>query len=433
MKGKKDLYNDIGQQMYQWAEDLFPIHRSLTGDGVRTTLRYLKEKMPGLKIHDIQSGSRVFDWTVPDEWNVSEAYIEDKNGRKIVDIKDHNLHLVGYSVPVDIWLSREELDNHLHSLPDLPDAIPYITSYYHRKWGFCLPHNTREALTDGLYHAVVKSELKKGVMNYADLVIPGETEKEIFFSTYICHPSMGNNELSGPVLATALAKYVSSLSNRKYTYRFAFLPETIGAIAYLSRNLKELKECVEAGFMLTCVGDEKSWSFLPSRKADTKADRAAKTVLEENEIEYKEYSFLRRGSDERQYCAPGVDLPFVSVMRTKYEEYDEYHSSLDDLNFISSKGFQGSFDLHKKIIDFFESSKYPRITVLCEPLLGKRGLYPASNVQGINDQVRNLRNIIAYADGSLTMSELFKITKVPEEEGLEIIRKLHTNGLIEYD
>lgn len=276
MKGKKDLYYDIGQQMYQWAEDLFPIHRSLTGDGVRTTLRYLKEKMPGLKIHDIKSGSRVFDWTVPDEWNVSEAYIEDESGRKIVDIKDHNLHLVGYSVPVDIWLSREELDNHLYSLPDLPDAIPYITSYYHRNWGFCLPYNTREALTDGLYHAVVKSELKKGVMNYADLVIPGATEKEIFFSTYICHPSMGNNELSGLVLATALAKYVSSLSSRKYTYRFAFLPETIGAIAYLSRNLKELKECVEAGFMLTCVGDEKSWSFLPSRKADTKADRVAK-------------------------------------------------------------------------------------------------------------------------------------------------------------
>lgn len=432
MTNEKLNFSDIGREMYRWAEDLFPVHRSLTGEGVRITLRYLKEKLPGLQLHEAKSGTVVFDWTVPDEWNVDEAYIEDENGRRIVDIKDHNLHLVGYSMPVNTWLNRDELDEHLYSLPHLPDAIPFITSYYSRKWGFCLPHSQRINLPEGRYHVVIKSELKKGVLNYADLVIPGESEKEIFFSTYICHPSMGNNELSGPVMATALARYVSSLPKRKYSYRFAFLPETIGAITYLSRNLKELKRNVEAGFMLTCVGDHKNWSFLPSRKGNTKADRVAKAVLARNDLSYEEYSFLRRGSDERQYCSPGVDLPFVSVMRSKYEEYPEYHSSLDDLNFISPEGLQGSFDVHREIIDHFEASQYPRMTVLCEPQLGKRGLYPDSNVQGIDDHVRNMRNIIAYADGSLDLHELFDITNVLEEEGLEIIRQLHENGLIEF-
>lgn len=431
-KGEMELH-DIGQQMYKWAEDLFPIHRSLTGEGVRETLRYLKERMQGLNIHAVKSGTKAFDWTVPEEWNVKEAFIENEDGHRIVDIKDHNLHLVGYSTPIDEWLSREELDKHLNSLPHLPDAIPYITSYYKKKWGFCIEHSARTNLPDGRYHAVVKSELKKGVLNYADLVIPGESDKEIFFSTYICHPSMGNNELSGPVLATALAKYVETISSRKYTYRFAFLPETIGSIVYLSKHIEKLKENVVAGFMLTCVGDEKNWSFLPSRKGNTKADRVAKKVLQRNNIDYKEYSFLTRGSDERQYCAPGVDLPFVSVMRTKYEEYPEYHSSLDDLNFISPKGLQDSFDLYKKIIDHFETIKYPKITVLCEPQLGKRGLYPASNVQGISDHVRNMRNIIAYADGTLSLDELFEITNVPKKEGMEIVHKLSVKGLIEYD
>lgn len=424
---------DEGRQMYRWAEDLFPIHRSLTGKGVRSTLHYLKEVMPGLAIHETRSGTEVFDWKVPDEWNLDEAYIEDNKGNRIVDVRDHTLHVVGYSDPVDTWLDREELESHLYSLPHLPDAIPYVTSYYSRKWGFCLPHTQRINLPEGRYHVVIKSELKKGVLNYADLVIPGESDKEIFFSTYICHPSMGNNELSGPVLATALARYVSSLPGRKFSYRFAFLPETIGAITYLSRNLSGLKQQVEAGFMLTCVGDNRNWSFLPSRKGNTKADRVAKRVLDKLDIEYKEYSFLTRGSDERQYCSPGVDLPIVSVMRSKYEEYPEYHSSLDDLTFISPEGLQGSFDLYREIIDHFEASLYPRITVLCEPQLGKRGLYPASNVQGIDDHVRNLRNIIAYADGSLSLNELFDITNVPEKEGLEILRKLHKNGLITYD
>lgn len=423
---------EVGRQMYRWAKDLFPIHRSLTGEGVRTTLHYLKDLMPGLTIHEASSGLEVFDWKVPEEWSLDEAYIEDEKGNRIVDVRDHTLHVVGYSVPVDRWLDREELETHLYSLPHLPDAIPYVTSYYSRKWGFCLPHTQRINLSEGRYHVVIKSELKNGVLNYADLLIPGESEKEIFFSTYICHPSMGNNELSGPVLATSLARHVSTLPNRKYSYRFAFLPETIGAITYLSRNLKELKRNVEAGFMLTCVGDNRNWSFLPSRKGNTKADRVAKRVLDKRKIEYKKYSFLTRGSDERQYCSPGVDLPFVSVMRSKYEEYPEYHSSLDDLRFISPEGLQGSFDLHKEMIDHFEGSIYPEMTVPCEPQLGKRGLYPDSNVQGIDEHVRNLRNIIAYADGSLDLQELFEVTNVPEEEGLEIIRKLYDNGLITY-
>lgn len=419
-----------GKQMYQWATDLFPVHRSLTGRGVRETLSYIKELLPDLTLHQIASGSEVFDWTVPPEWEISDAWIEYEDGNRVVDIRENTLHVVGYSVPVDTWLTLEELQPHLYSIPSLPDAIPFVTSYYSRKWGFCLSHNKRQSLKKGRYRAVIKSRLFDGILNYADLIIPGKSSREIFFSTYICHPSMGNNELSGPVMAAALAQYISKKEFRKYTYRFVFVPETIGAIVYLHRNREKLERSLRAGYVLTCVGDEKRWSFLPSRNGNTIADRAARHILKVNGIDVKEYSFLSRGSDERQYCSPGIDLPIASVMRSKYEEYPEYHSSLDNLDFISEKGLSESYTVYTQLMDYFETAEFPKVSVYCEPQLGKRGLYPSSNVQGIDEKVRNMRNIIAYADGLLNVDELFSAVNVSNEEGMEILSLLKKQGLI---
>jgi len=269
----------IGNQMHNLCKELFPINRSLSGDGVRETLKILQRENPELEIHSIKSGTEVFDWTVPDEWNCKEAYIITPDGKKICDYSVNNLHIVQYSTPQEIELELEELQEHLYSQPELPTAIPYVTSYYTPRWGFCISHENRKNLKPGKYKVVIKSELKKGVLNYADLVIPGDSEDEIFFSTYICHPSMANNELSGPVLATFLAKYLKSLEKRRYTYRFVFAPETIGSLIYLSRHLDHLKKRVKAGFILTCVGDNRNYSYLSSRYANTLADKVARNIL----------------------------------------------------------------------------------------------------------------------------------------------------------
>ncbi|HPG73362.1 MAG TPA: DUF4910 domain-containing protein, partial [Bacteroidales bacterium] len=269
----------IGNQMYKWASDLFPINRSLTGAGVRESLAYIKKLLPELTVHAVPTGYQAFDWEVPEEWVINEAYIENQQGERIVDFKNNNLHVVGYSIAVDAIMSRSEFDAHLHSLPDKPDAIPYVTAYYKRKWGFCLTHKQRSALPEGNYHVVIQSQHIRGVMNYGEIVIPGESSQEVLFSTYICHPSMANNELSGPVVCAALAKYIGSLPKRKYTYRFVFVPETLGSIVFISKNIEHLKKWVVAGYNVSCVGDNRAYSYLPSRHGDTISDRAALHVL----------------------------------------------------------------------------------------------------------------------------------------------------------
>jgi aminopeptidase-like protein len=413
--------------MYQWAKDLFPICRSITGPGVRQTLAYLCELLPELVVHEVPSGTKAFDWTVPDEWTIRDAYIADESGNRVVDFQQHNLHLVGYSEPVDSWLDLEELNKHLYSLPEQPDAIPYITSYYQRRWGFCLTENQRRALPPGRYHAVVDSELKPGVLNYGELILPGSEDNEILLSTYICHPSMGNNEISGIVVTTALARWLKSLKDRRYTYRIIFIPETIGSIVYLSLHAEWMKKKTVAGFVITCVGDDRAYSFLPSRKGGTLADRVAEYVLRHQVKEYIRYSFLLRGSDERQYCSPLVDLPVVSVMRTKYGNFPEYHTSLDDLSVISSEGLNNSFNIIKQCLLVLEINHRYKATMPCEPQLGKRGLYKSSSKDAPDSQ----SNLLAYADGLNDLLEIAEIINTDIFICSEIAKKLEEHELLE--
>ncbi len=406
-------HSSIGADMYNMLTDLFPINRSITGEGVRETLNYIKRFVPELSIHSIPTGSTVFDWKIPKEWIIRSAYIEDKSGKKILDIKENNLHLVGYSIPIDKWMSLKELNKFLHSLPDQPDAIPYITSYYEARWGFCLTELQRKRLKDIDYHVVIDSELKSGVLNYADIVIPGRSKKEVMLSTYICHPSMANNELSGPVVATMLIKWLLSLKNRFYTYRVIFIPETIGSIAYLSEHLEHLKDYVVAGYNISCVGDDKSFSFLPSRDGKTLSDRAALHALKYIDPNFKTYTWLDRGSDERQYCAPGIDLPISSIMRSKYGEYPEYHTSLDDLSFVTAGGLLGGFEAIQKAIKIIERNKVYKTRIKCEPQLGRRGLYPTLSIKKQTEHVKIMMDFLSYCDGK---SDLLAISELIEQE-----------------
>jgi aminopeptidase-like protein len=293
-----------------------------------------------------------------------------------------------------------------------------------------MSHSQKESLKPGKYHVHIDSELKKGVMNYGEVIIPGQSEKEILLSTYICHPSMANNELSGPAVTTALANWLSKQKDLKYTYRIVYVPETIGAITYISNHLDHLKENVIAGYQITCVGDERNYSFLSSRYGGTLADRVAKHVLNYAVDEYDEYSFLERGSDERQYCSPGVDLPVASVMRTKYGEYPEYHTSLDNLELVSQEGLMGAYNVYQKILQAFENNCVPRVSVYCEPQLGKRGLYPDISKKGSAKDVRLMTNLIAYSDGTNDTVDIAEILDKPIWEIIEVIKELK-NSIID--
>lgn len=420
-----------GVSMHRLASELFPINRSLTGEGVRETLRRIGERIPALSTFEVPSGTKAFDWEVPPEWNVRDAYVADASGRRVIDWRDNNLHLVGYSVPVDVELDLEELQTHLHSLPELPAAIPYITSYYAPRWGFCLAHAERERLRPGRYRAVIDATLAPGSLTYGEAVLPGKNEQEVLISTYVCHPSMANNELSGPVVATRLAEWLRDGPDRRYTYRFIFVPETIGAIVYLSRNLEELRRRTIAGFVLTCIGDERSYSFLPSREGDTLADRVARQVLRHHAPDFREFDFIERGSDERQYCAPGVDLPICSVMRTKYYEYPEYHTSLDDLRLVTPAGLQGGFEAIGKCIEALESNRIFRSTVLGEPQLGRRGLYPTLSTRETRFLLRDVRNVWAFCDGGRDSIAIAERLGLSPARVAEIQRTLLDAALIE--
>jgi len=428
----------IGKKIFNLCKKLWPLNRSITGEGTRETLRQLKKIVPKLKIKEIRSGKKVFDWTIPQEWKVEDAYILTPEEKKICDFKINNLHLLNYSVGVNKKISLDKLQKNLFSIKELPDAIPYKTSYYNKKWGFCLSYNERKKLKKGIYQVNIKASHFKGSMSYGEIIIKGESNKEIFLSSYICHPSMANNEISGPSVLINLTKWIQSIKKRKYTYRIVFIPETIGSIAYLHQNYKILKKNVLAGFNLTCLGDNRTYSFLPSRIGTTLSDRVAINILKKVYPKFKKYSWLERGSDERQYCAPGIDLPIATIMRSKFGEYPEYHTSLDRLGkVVTPKGLETSYKTIKLIIESLENNIYIRSNILCEPNLGKRNLY--SKVGGLtkfdkgySKQKKNrlYLDVMSYADGKHSLTDIANLCKIKLSELNPIIKKLRVNKLI---
>ncbi|MBK8508690.1 MAG: DUF4910 domain-containing protein [Candidatus Competibacteraceae bacterium] len=414
--------------MYELMVELFPICRSITGNGVRETLNIIKSHIP-LNIVEVPSGTKVFDWTVPPEWNIKDAYILDEKGKKLIDFKRNNLHVVGYSVPVNQKITLDELQEHLYSLEEQPNAIPYITSYYKENWGFCLTHAQRSNLHQASYHVVIDSEIKNGSLTYGELIIPGQTKQEVFLSTYVCHPSMANNELSGPVVTLALAKWLLS-EPRHYSYRIVFIPETIGSITYLSKNLHDMKQHIIAGFNVTCVGDERQYSFLPSRNGQSLADRVALNILKFSHPDFSTYSFLERGSDERQYCSPGIDLPVVSVMRSKYGTYPEYHTSLDNLDLVTPNGLQGGYAVLKNCLELLEKNNIYRTTCLGEPQLGKRGLYPCIGTKNLTKTFKIILDFLAYADGEHDLIQISDLLQVPVSDLYDVVINLKSAKLI---
>lgn len=408
--------------MYKWAQDMWTYPRSITGVGVRQTLNYIGSVIPELRMHSVPSGTPVFDWTVPKEFICREAYIEE-NGRRIIDFRDNNLHVIGYSSSINSLICKDELQKHLYSIEDKPDAIPYITSYYKDRWGFCLTQKQRDNLGNGPFRVVIDSEKFDGQLDYADIVIPGNTDDEIMLSTYICHPSMANDNLSGIVVAMALAKSLIKSRGRKYTYRIVFVPETIGSLVYLSTRLNHLRRYVKAGYVITCCGDAGELSYLYSRYGDTLSDRAAKLILPNNA---KMFDYKYRGSDERQYCWPRVDLPIGSIMRTKYGTYDEYHTSLDDLSFISQEKLDDTLNAYKEAIYAIERNHVYAASTQGEPFLSKHGYYPDVSPNSVPDAL----NILAYCDGRNDLISICTRTGIKFRKAVTIINQLREVGLV---
>lgn len=381
---------------------LFPINRSITGDGVRETLSILNEYAP-VRQTEYPTGTVCFDWAVPKEWNVREAYVKDGQGRTLIDFKDCNLHLMGYSKPFRGFVSRDELMAHLYTKPELPDAIPYMTSYYREDWGFCVQHRRLPEFTDDWYEVLIDADLRDGHMTLGEGFIQGRTDKEILLSTYVCHPSMAINELSGPLVQIMIYKALLERKQPKYSYRFLFLPETIGALLYLSRHGEDLKRKVAAGYVVNCVGHGEAFTYKKSKRGDTLADKAALHVLKQSGKPFKVVEWNPFGSDERQYCSEGFRLPIGSLMRTMYGEYPEYHTSLDDRSLISEQVLLETADMYLDVIDTLEANEtYVSTHIHGEPKLDKRGFYPyTSGTRTAEEKKRVLKttHLIAFSDG----------------------------------
>lgn len=382
-----------------------------------------------LQIHSIKSGTKVYDWIIPQEWQINDAYIITPDGEKICNFKENNLHVLNYSEGINAEISLQELQNHLYSIEDYEDAIPYVTSYYKRRWGFCIKHKDRKKLKNGNYKVFIDAKHFDGVLNYADFIIPStqNCKDEILISTYLCHPSMANNELSGPIVAIFLAKWLLNQKQRKYNYRFVIIPETIGSIVYINKHLKHLQKYTKAGFVLSCIGDDNAYSLVHSPSENTLADKVALHTLK-NKQNFKEFSFLDRGSDERQYCSPLVNLPVVGICRSKYLEYKEYHTSKDDLNFISEEGLQGGLNAIKEIIMNLEVNEIYKNTIICEPNLGKRDLYHTLN-QGITKKPISA-DFLAFCDGKNDVLDIASRLNMQAYKLKDLIEKLKFHGLI---
>jgi aminopeptidase-like protein len=396
------------QEIAAYFDRLWPICRSLTGAGVRESLDILSELVP-MERYRIASGSKVFDWEVPQEWNIRAAWLENPAGERIADLAVNNLHVWSYSTPIQGEFSYEELLPHIRTLPQQPNAIPYVTTYYKRAWGFCLDHNTwQKQPREGTYKVMIDSDLSDGFLDYGEAILPGSSDREVLFSTYVCHPSMANNELSGPLVQAFLYRLIAGMANRRYTYRFVFAPETIGIVGYLDRIGQHLKTNLDAGYVITCVGDRGELTYKRSKRETSLADRVAEHVLRHSGKPHRVIPFAVGGSDERQYCSPGFNLPVGSLMRTPYQQYAAYHTSLDNRDFISFEHLQDTIDSYFAIVQVLElNRKYCNTVAHCEPQLGKRGLYPSSvNPDDSRQAVHDLLHLLAFADGDTDLLEI---------------------------
>jgi aminopeptidase-like protein len=415
--------------MIEFIKELFPICRSITGNGVRETLSLIGSHIP-LQIHEVPTGTPVLDWEIPREWNIRDAYILDPSGKKIVDFKKLNLHVLNYSTPVRAKMSLAELKPHLFSIPEKPDLVPYRTSYYAENWGFCLSHNQLLSLQEGQYDVVIDTDLSPGYLTYGELFLEGDTEEEVLISTHICHPSLCNDNLSGIAVCMNLAKELAT-RHRYYSYRFLFIPGTIGAITWLARNEKILGR-IKYGLVTSLLGIDSIFTYKRSRQATARIDRIVEYALSKWPVQSEIINFIPYGYDERQFCSPGFNLPVGNITRVPFGEYPEYHTSADNFDLISEKGLNDSLAVFQHIIGFIEADrKYVNQFPKGEPQLGKRGLY--DNVGGRNDSKKlqlAFLWVLNYSDGQHTLTDICMLSGME----LSIIREaagmLLSKGLI---
>jgi aminopeptidase-like protein len=415
--------------MHDLVTELYPVCRSITGNGIRETLRTLGRHIP-LEIHEVPSGTPVFDWTVPDEWNVREAWVASSRGERVIDFRKHNLHLMSYSAPIRTKLSLAELKKHLHSIPERPDWIPYRTSYYRRDWAFCLTHRQLAALPEDTYEVCVDTTLAPGSLTYAECFVPGKTDREILVSTHACHPSLANDNLSGLAVSTFLAKRILS-RERRYSYRFLFLPGTIGSITWLARNEARAAR-IEHGLVVTGVGDAGNLTYKRSRRGQAEIDRAVVHVLESAKKPYAVEDFSPYGYDERQYCSPGFDLPVGCFMRSGWGKYPEYHTSADDLRFVRPESLVSSLERLTEIFDLLESNRrYRNLNPKCEPQLGKRGLYDSTGGRSDAKEFQMaMLWVLNFSDGAHDLLEIAERSRIPFGTIAEAAAALASHGLL---
>ncbi|HYG41199.1 MAG TPA: DUF4910 domain-containing protein [Cytophagales bacterium] len=416
---------DTGQELYEFITRLFPICRSITGDGVRETLAIIKERIP-IKIHEIPTGTQVFDWTVPKEWNIRDAYIKDETGKKVVDFKNCNLHVLNYSLPVHKKLSLEELTPHLFSIPEHPEWIPYKTSYYNENWGFCISHNQLTSLKNEVYEVCIDSSLNDGHLSFGEYYVKGELEDEVLISCHVCHPSLANDNLSGITIAAFLADWLTK-TKTKYSYRFLFIPGTIGSITWLSLNQDKVSR-VKYGLVTTLLGDPGNFTYKKSRRGDAEIDKIVTNVLQERGHDHKIIDFFPYGYDERQYCSPGFNLPVGCLMRTPHGQYKEYHTSADNLELVKPDKLEESLTTLKNIVDIIESNKrYINQKPFCEPQLGKRGLYKSIN--GKQNELAMLW-VLNQSDGNNSLLDIAIKSKIPFSVIKEVAKTLENFELL---
>jgi aminopeptidase-like protein len=421
-------------KIFALCKNIQPIFRSILGRGNYRTLRFLKKINKKLKIISFNSNQKVFDWKIPKEWNLKDAFVEDIfTGNKVIDFKKNMLAVAGYSQPVDKIIELKDLKKKIFTTTIQKDAYPYVNFFYQKNWAFTMPHKNKKKLKGKKYRVKINSSFKNGKLHVGELLIKGRLKKEILLTSYICHPFMANNEISGPSVLTYIAKWLSSKKKRKYSYRILFLSETIGAISYINKNIKLLKKNVIGGYVITCVGDERSYSYLKSKNEKSLSDKVALEEFSKIKKRKKIYSWLDRGSDERQFNAPGVDLDIGSIMRSKYGTYKEYHTSSDNFNkVVTSKGLSDSFNLIKKIILRFETKIIPVATVKCEPFLSKRNIYYRSIAGQAEKNNKNLWNFVSYCDGKYFLEDIAKKVKISNLEAKKILKILYQARLIEF-